>query len=51
MRQALNVAYAMLVDGLDSEQRAQLDADLHGWTESDKAALGRLLGPGDEGGG
>jgi hypothetical protein len=31
VRAALNIAYAILVDGLDSKQREEFDTDLHGW--------------------
>lgn len=31
LRQALNVCYALLVDGLDGDQRKAFDDRLHGW--------------------
>jgi len=33
VRAALNVAYAMLIDGLDSKQREEFDTGLNGWSD------------------
>lgn len=51
LRVALNVAYAMLVDGLDSKQRQALDEKLYGYGEINDRA-NRVLRMGvDESGG
>lgn len=42
MRQALNVTYALIVEGMDSEQRERFDADLNGWSEQAKLGTARL---------
>lgn len=38
VRVAMNVAYAVLVDGLDTEQRQQLDEKVYGWDQKNEAA-------------
>ena len=54
VRAALNVAYAMLVDGLDAKQREEFDTNLNGWAELNERANQALWGPdnadGDSGG-
>lgn len=42
VRVALNVGYAVLVTGLDSEQRQDLDERLYDWNEQNQAADRRL---------
>lgn len=37
-RVVLNAVYAMLTDGLDSQQRDEFDASLYGWDELNKQA-------------
>lgn len=42
IRVALNVAYAVLVDGLDGDQRAELDDQLYGFAAENERANRRL---------
>lgn len=42
VRVALNVAYAVLVTGLNSEEREALDGQIYGLTEVNEAANRRL---------
>ena len=42
LRMGLNVCYALLVDGLDSEQRQDLDSRIYGWGEKNESANRRL---------
>jgi hypothetical protein len=53
LREGLNVAYALLIDGLDGKQRERLDAELYGYSEKDQRALAALMGgrAGDTSGG
>ena len=46
VRAALNVAYAMLVDGLDAKQREEFDTRLNGWAELNERANQALWGAG-----
>jgi ABC-type taurine transport system ATPase subunit len=45
VRAALNVAYALLVDGLDHKQREDLDARIYGWSELNTQANRKLHDP------
>lgn len=54
LRVALNVAYAMLADGLDAKERERLDEQLYGWGELNEQANRALRMPAvdeDESGG
>lgn len=53
VRQGLNVCYALLVKDLDSEQRRELEEQIHGWgDEQDRATKslweGRIQGGGED---
>lgn len=37
-RVALNVAYAMLIEGLDGKQRQQVDDQIYGWAAMNERA-------------
>lgn len=50
-RAALNVAYTLLIDGRDEQQRQEFEEQLHGWgADNDRAnvALRRLMSGGDD---
>lgn len=44
VRAALNIAYAMLMDGRDADDRKKLDDQLHGWGEMQERANRVLRG-------
>lgn len=44
VRQALNLVYAHRVRDMDGKQRAQFDADLHGWGELNRRGAAALRG-------
>ena len=48
VRAALNVAYAMLVDGLDSKQREEFDTSLNGWSDLNERGNQALWSGGTE---
>jgi hypothetical protein len=51
LRVALNAAYAMLTQGLDAEQRQQIDEQIYGWGEMNNQANRVLrMGVDDSGG-
>ena len=45
------MAYAMLVDGLDSKQREEFDTSLHGWGELNERGNQALWAGDDNSGG
>jgi len=47
VRIACNIAYAMLVDGLDAKQRKDFDTQLHGWDDINNRATQALLSGGE----
>lgn len=54
VRQALNFCYALLSDGLDTEQRRELDEQIHGWGDEQNRAntalwQERIQGGGEDG--
>jgi hypothetical protein len=51
VRAVFNVAYALLVDGLDSKQRDEFDTSLYGWSDLNDSANRALRGGINEGGG
>lgn len=52
VRAALNVAYALLVKGLDTKERQKFDTELYGWGEfNDRANRALRMAIEDEGGG
>ena len=48
LRVALNVAYAMLTDGLDAKEREKFDEQLYGWGDLNIQANRALRGGVDE---
>lgn len=49
VRVALNVAYALLMEGRDKKERDEIDAKLYGWGEMNEAAERDLWQSGGEG--
>lgn len=44
VRAALNLTYVLATEGMDTKQREEFDADIHGWNEMNERAQRALTG-------
>lgn len=48
VRIALNIAYAMLTEGMDAKQRAEFDTQLYGWDGINERGTQQLMSGGED---
>lgn len=47
VRVALNVAFALLMEGRDEKERHEIESKIYGWDEMNDRAMARLQGGGE----